>query len=85
MALPGPDDAVLLADVGGVGEEESLSDLFGAADVRLSGEAEPARVVRDVPAFLAAVRLGHWCGGVRRAQRLPQNGGGGRRAGRSWP
>ncbi|MER5753803.1 plasmid pRiA4b ORF-3 family protein [Streptomyces sp. NPDC002088] len=51
-------------------EEESLSDLFDAADVRLPAvrlpvESELARAVRETPVFMAAVRLGHWCGGGR--------------------
>ncbi|WP_405879943.1 plasmid pRiA4b ORF-3 family protein [Streptomyces sp. NBC_01136] len=88
---PGPDGAASLADVGdggpparanssvGEDEEESLSGLFGAADirlpaVRLPGEAELARAVREVPAFMAAVRLGHWCGGESRARRASAEG-----------
>ncbi|MGW4825553.1 plasmid pRiA4b ORF-3 family protein [Streptomyces sp. NPDC004227] len=51
-------------------DEVSLSDVLGAVGlrvpaVRLPGEAELARAVREVPAFMAAVRLGHWCGGGR--------------------
>lgn len=59
-----------LLDDAGVSGGESLSGLFGAADVRLPavrlpGEAELARAVREVPAFMAAVRLGCWCVGGR--------------------
>ncbi|MFF4795164.1 plasmid pRiA4b ORF-3 family protein [Streptomyces sp. NPDC001276] len=51
-------------------DEVSLSDVLDAVGlrlpaVRLPGEAELARAVREVPAFMAAVRLGHWCGGGR--------------------
>ncbi|MDU9002046.1 plasmid pRiA4b ORF-3 family protein [Streptomyces mirabilis] len=71
---PLPGGAGPLADagrgdvVGREDEEGALSDLLGLADVRLPavrlpGEAELARAVRAVPAFMAAVRLGHWCGG----------------------
>ncbi|WP_432043681.1 plasmid pRiA4b ORF-3 family protein [Streptomyces cadmiisoli] len=50
--------------------ELSLSDVLGAVDlrppaVRLPGEAELAPAVREVPVFMAAVRLGRWCGGGR--------------------
>ncbi|MBA2945658.1 plasmid pRiA4b ORF-3 family protein [Streptomyces himalayensis] len=84
---PLPGGAVPLTDGDGVGEQaslsdvldESLSDLFDAADirlpaVRLPGEAELARAVREGPAFMAAVRLGHWCGGERRARRASAEG-----------
>jgi hypothetical protein len=59
-----------LAGDDGPDEELSLSDVLGAVGmrlpaVRLPGEAELARAVREVPAFMAAVRLGHWCGGGR--------------------
>ncbi|MFF1569326.1 hypothetical protein ACFVY1_38845 [Streptomyces sp. NPDC058293] len=67
-SLPG--GAVPLADGDGMGEEASPAGLFDAADVRLPavrlpGEAELAHTVREVPAFMAAVQLGHWCGGGR--------------------
>ncbi|MFE7242806.1 plasmid pRiA4b ORF-3 family protein [Streptomyces sp. NPDC057580] len=59
----------LAEDDGAVGEA-SLSDVLGAVGlrlpaVRLPGEGDLARVVREVPAFMAAVRLGHWCDGGR--------------------
>ncbi|MER7820073.1 hypothetical protein [Streptomyces sp. NPDC096153] len=48
----------------------SLSDVLNAVGlrlpaVRLPGEPELARAVREVPAFMAALWLGHWCGGGR--------------------
>ncbi|MEU3348263.1 plasmid pRiA4b ORF-3 family protein [Streptomyces sp. NPDC006700] len=51
-------------------EERSLSDFFHTAAVRLPavrlpGEPELAGAVREVPVFMAAMRLGHWCGGGR--------------------
>ncbi|MFJ2722494.1 hypothetical protein [Streptomyces sp. NPDC087437] len=46
-------------------EEQSLSDLFEAADVRLPGEPELPGAVREVSVFMAAMRLGHWCGSGR--------------------
>jgi hypothetical protein len=54
----------------GEGEQESSTGLFDAADVRLPavrlpGETELARALREVPAFMATVRLGHWCGDGR--------------------
>ncbi|WMX45930.1 plasmid pRiA4b ORF-3 family protein [Streptomyces roseicoloratus] len=57
-----------LAGDDGADEELSLSDVLGAVGlrlpaVRLPDEAELARAVREVPAFMAAVRLGRWCGG----------------------
>ncbi|MFK0297220.1 plasmid pRiA4b ORF-3 family protein [Streptomyces sp. NPDC090442] len=67
----------VVVDAGGKGqvgveaEEEPLSSLLlGAAEVRLPavrllGEAELAGAVRAAPAFMAAVRLGHWCRGER--------------------
>ncbi|AJC53661.1 plasmid pRiA4b ORF-3 family protein [Streptomyces sp. 769] len=60
--LPGDGDAV--------GEGESPAGLLDAVDVRLPavrlpGEAELARAVHEVPAFMAAVRLGRWCVGGR--------------------
>jgi hypothetical protein len=67
---PLPGGAALPANGDAMGEEESLTSLFDAADirmpaVRLPDEAELARAVREAPAFMAAVRLGHWCGGGR--------------------
>ncbi|MFE9446401.1 plasmid pRiA4b ORF-3 family protein [Streptomyces sp. NPDC006602] len=63
-------DVGQLAEDDGPDEEASLSDVLGAVGlrlpaVRLPGEAELARAAREVPAFMAAVRLGHWCGGGR--------------------
>ncbi|MFI2207258.1 hypothetical protein ACH47Z_42665 [Streptomyces sp. NPDC020192] len=51
-------------------EEQSLPGLFGIADVRLPavrlpGESELAGAVREVPVFMAAMRLARWCGGGR--------------------
>jgi hypothetical protein len=68
-----PADADREDTVGREDEEGALSDLLGVADVRLPavrlpGEAELARAVRAVPAFMAAVRLGHWCGGGQGAR-----------------
>ncbi|GAA3784593.1 plasmid pRiA4b ORF-3 family protein [Streptomyces chiangmaiensis] len=76
---PLPGDAAPLADADGHVEEESLSGLLDSADirlpaVRLPGEAELARAVREVPAFMAAVQLGHWCGGERKARRASSEG-----------
>ncbi|WP_435211470.1 IS1096 element passenger TnpR family protein [Streptomyces sp. bgisy034] len=67
---PVPGGAGLFVQDDGPAEELSLSDVLGAVDlrppaVRLPGEAELARSVREVPAFMAAVRLGRWCGGGR--------------------
>jgi hypothetical protein len=73
-ALPGSAGPLGDADwedaVGREDEEGALSALLGAADVRLPavrlpGRAELVRAVREVPAFMAAVRLGRWCDGGR--------------------
>jgi hypothetical protein len=68
-----------LAGNDGPGEEASLSNVLGAVGlqlpaVRLPDEAELARAVRKVPVFMAAVRLGHWCGGERKARRASAEG-----------
>ncbi|MEU8976182.1 plasmid pRiA4b ORF-3 family protein [Streptomyces monashensis] len=65
---PVPSGEGLLADDDGPREEAPLSDVLGAVGLRLPavwlpGEAELSRAVREVPAFMAAVRLGRWCGG----------------------
>ncbi|WP_102922519.1 plasmid pRiA4b ORF-3 family protein [Streptomyces noursei] len=65
-----PGGAGPLIDGDAMGQEELLADLFDAVGVRLPavrlpGEAELARGVREVPAFMAAVRLGDWCGSGR--------------------
>ncbi|MGX4694973.1 plasmid pRiA4b ORF-3 family protein [Streptomyces sp. JNUCC 63] len=67
---PLPGGAWPLAEDDEPDDEVSLSDVLGAVGlrlpaVRLPGEAELARAVHEVPAFMAAVRLGHWCGGGR--------------------
>ncbi|MEW2308024.1 plasmid pRiA4b ORF-3 family protein [Streptomyces sp. NPDC006864] len=56
-----------LAENDGPGSLSEVLDTVGLRlpAVRLPGEAELARAVREVPAFMAAVRLGHWCGGGR--------------------
>ncbi|MEU6010415.1 plasmid pRiA4b ORF-3 family protein [Streptomyces sp. NPDC047453] len=64
---PLPGGAGPLAEDDGPDDEMSLSDVLEAVGlrlpaVRLPGEAELARAVREVPAFMAAVRLAHWCG-----------------------
>ncbi|MER6981766.1 plasmid pRiA4b ORF-3 family protein, partial [Streptomyces carpinensis] len=67
---PLPGGAGPLAEDDGPDDEVSLSDVLDAVGlrlpaVRLPGEVELARSVREVPAFMAAVRLGHWCGDGR--------------------
>ncbi|WP_306191660.1 MULTISPECIES: plasmid pRiA4b ORF-3 family protein [unclassified Streptomyces] len=67
---PLPGGAGPLAEGDGPDDEVSLSDVLDAVGlrlpaVRLPGEVELARAVREVPAFMAAVRLGHWCGDGR--------------------
>ncbi|GAA1226249.1 hypothetical protein GCM10009646_12840 [Streptomyces aureus] len=67
---PLPGGAGPLAEDDGPDDEVSLSEVLEAVGlrlpaVRLPGEAELARAVREVPAFMAAVRLGHWCGDSR--------------------
>ncbi|MER6070935.1 plasmid pRiA4b ORF-3 family protein [Streptomyces sp. NPDC001817] len=61
-------DSVTLATDDDLDDDVSLSDVLDTAGirlpaVRLPGEAELADAVRDVPAFMAAVRLGRWCAG----------------------
>ncbi|MGW4518257.1 plasmid pRiA4b ORF-3 family protein [Streptomyces sp. NPDC004393] len=76
---PLPGGAEPLAEDDEPDDEVSLSDVLGAVGlrlpaVRLPGEAELAHVVREVPPFMAAVRLGHWCGGERGARRASAEG-----------
>ncbi|MCX4461300.1 plasmid pRiA4b ORF-3 family protein [Streptomyces sp. NBC_01728] len=71
-----PADADREDAVGREDEEGALSDLLGVADVRLPAVRLPgeAELARAVPAFMAAVRLGHWCGGGQGARTASAEG-----------